>query len=96
MTQVLDDLQLEYRGMLRHGVIPTGIVISESDFRLIRVSASRGDRRLQWDGGDEIELVFGFTPLVAKDEHTHFISRLHPQPAAHRSRAYTLEDLRSL
>lgn len=96
MTGLLDDLQLEYRGMLRHGVLPTGIILRPKDFGLIRSSASRSDRRLQWNEDDEIELLFGFRPVLADDEPSRFTSRSHPRSPGQASCAYTLTELRAL
>jgi len=94
MCATLDELQRSYRGMLRHGIVPTGLLIDVATFTAIRAEARREDPRLEW-GENDLDPTFGFRPQIVEAEAPRFTSPLRPAPF-HCSKSYTLGDLRAL
>lgn len=96
MCKLLEILQSDYRALLLHGIVPTGIVVSSDDLSSIQETAAAGDKRILWDQTGAVERMFGFAPTVAEVDQPRFTTSSHPWPDPHALRRYTLDDVRAL
>ena len=65
MCDQLDRLQRDYRAMLLHGIVPTGLLIDQQTLSAIASDSLRSDPRLEW-GEDGLDRLFGFRPQIAE------------------------------
>ena len=96
MCASLDELQCQYRALLRHGIVPTGLLIDVTTLARIRREAKRGDPRLEWSE-DRVDRLFGFQPQLVDAPQPIFTS--HSRSAMScivRLKRYTLSELRAL
>jgi hypothetical protein len=95
MCASLDELQLQYRALLRHGIVPTGLLIDVATLAAIRSEARREDPRLEWNE-DRLDRLFGFRPQVVDAPGSSFTSTSRSAPFCLHSKHYTLSELRAL
>jgi hypothetical protein len=95
MSAILDELHRAYKVLLLHGIIPIGVVIDPTDFRVICGEARLDDLRVEW-GELGVERLFGFRPQLMEGERPRFVTRSRPAPAVQRPSRFTLDDLRAL
>ena len=95
MSAALDELQRDYRAMLRHGVVPTGLLIDQATLAAIILDARPDDPRLQW-GQSGLDRLFGFRPQVTEVAAPTFTGPSRPPPRPERAKAFTLGELRAL
>ncbi len=95
MCDQLDRLQRDYRAMLLHGIVPTGLLIDQQTLSAIASDSLRSDPRLEW-GEDGLDRLFGFRPQIAEGETTRFTCPSHPAELRRRPEHFTLGELRAL